>query len=56
MKHKGILSSGEEHVFYKMRLMCRSRERATLYEAKMADVDGVMNFMDTFDCEVIPSE
>ena len=56
MKHKGLISSGKENVFYKMRLMCRSRERATLYETKMADHDGVKNFMDTFDCEVIPSE
>ena len=56
MKHKGLISSGEEHVFYKMRLMCRSRERATLYETKMADHDGVKNFMDTFDCEVINTE
>ena len=56
MKHKGLISSGKENVFYKMRLMCRSRERATLYETKMADHDGVKNFMDTFDCEVINTE
>ena len=56
MKHKGIVSSGKEAVFYKMRLMCRSSERATLYEAKMANHAGVKSFMDRFDCEVIPSE
>lgn len=56
MKHKGIISSGKEHVFYKMCLMCRSRERATLYETKMDDHESVKNFMDRFDCEVIPTE
>ena len=36
--------------------MCRSRERTTIYYTKMADHDGVKNFMDTFDCEVINTE
>lgn len=56
MKHKGIISSGKENVFHKIRLMCRSRERATLYETKMADNGSVKKIMDRFDCEVIPEE
>lgn len=56
MKHKGIISSGKENVFHKIRLMCRSRERATLYETKKADNGSVKKVMDRFDCEVIPEE
>ena len=45
MKHKGIISSGKERVFHKMRLMCRSEERASLYEDKMSSNNGVKAFM-----------
>ena len=45
MKHKGIISSGKERVFHKMRLMCRSEERASLYEDKMSGNNGVKAFM-----------
>ena len=45
MKHKGIISSGRERVFHKMRLICRSNEHATLYEDKMVSNGGVNAFM-----------
>lgn len=45
MKHKGIISSAKERVFHKMRLMCRSEERASLYEDKMSGNNGVKAFM-----------
>ena len=45
MKHKGIVSSGRESVFHKMRLICRSNEHATLYEDKMVSNGGVNAFM-----------
>ena len=55
IKHKGIISSGKERVFHKMRLMCRSDERATLYEDKMASKDGMKTFMGGLNSEEIPS-
>lgn len=45
MKHKGIVYSNKENVFHKMRLMCRSEERASLYEDKMSSNNGVKAFM-----------
>ena len=56
IKHKGIISSGKERVFHKMRLMCRSDERATLYEDKMSSNNGVKAFMGGLNSEENPSE
>ena len=56
MKHKGIISSGKERVFHKMRLMCRSDERASLYEDKMSSNNGVKAFMGGLNSEENPSE
>ena len=56
IKHKGIVSSGRERVFHKMRLMCRSNEHATLYEDKMASNDGVKAFMGGLNSEDNPPE
>ena len=56
MKHKGIISSGRERVFHKMRLICRSNEHATLYEDKMASNDGVKTVMGGSNSEYNPSE
>ena len=56
MKHKGIVSSNKENVFHKMHLMCRSDERAALYEDKMTSNNGVKAFMGGLNSEEIPSE
>ena len=56
MKHKGIVSSNKEKVFHKMHLMCRSDERAPLYEDKMASNNGVTAFMGGLNSEESPSE
>ena len=56
MKHKGIISSGKERVFHKMRLMCRSEERVSLYEDKMSSNNGVKAFMGGLNSEENPSE
>ena len=56
IKHKGIISSGKERVFHKMRLMCRSEERASLYEDKMSSNNGVKAFMGGLNSEENPSE
>lgn len=56
MKHKGIVSSNKENVFHKMHLMCRSDERAPLYEDKMASNNGVKAFMGGLNSEESPSE
>ena len=56
MKHKGIVSSNKEKVFHKMHLMCRSDERAPLYEDKMASNNGVKAFMGGLNSEESPSE
>lgn len=56
MKHKGIVSSNKENVFHKMHLMCRSDERAPLYEDKMASNNGVKAFMGGLNSEENPSE
>ena len=56
MKHKGIVSSNKEKVFHKMHLMCRSDERAPLYEDKMASNNGVKAFMGGLNSEENPSE
>ena len=55
MKHKGIVSSSKENIFHKMHLLCRSDERATLYEDKMASNNGVKTFMGGLNSEEIPS-
>lgn len=56
IKHKGIISSGKERVFHKTRLMCRSEERASLYEDKMSSNNGVKTFMGGLNSEENPSE
>lgn len=56
MKHKGIVSSNKENVFHKMHLMCRSDERAALYEDKMTSNNGVKAFMGGLNSEESPSE
>ena len=56
MKHKGIVSSNKENVFHKMHLMCRSDERAALYEDKMNSNNGVKAFMGGLNSEENPSE
>ena len=56
MKHKGIVSSNKENVFHKMHLLCRSDERAPLYEDKMASNNGVKAFMGGLNSEENPSE
>lgn len=56
MKHKGIVSSNKENVFHKMHLMCRSDERAALYEDKMTSNNGVKAFMGGLNSEENPSE
>lgn len=56
MKHKGIVSSNKENVFHKMHLLCRSDERAPLYEDKMASNNGVKAFMGGLNSEESPSE
>lgn len=56
MKHKGIVSSNKENVFHKMLLLCRSDERAPLYEDKMASNNGVKAFMGGLNSEESPSE
>ena len=56
MKHKGIVSSNKENVFHKMHLMCRSDERAALYEDKMNSNNGVKAFMGGLNSEESPSE
>ena len=56
MKHKGIVSSNKENVFHKMHLMCRSEERASLYEDKMSSNNGVKAFMGGLNSEESPSE
>ena len=56
MKHKGIVSSNKENVFHKMHLLCRSNERATLFEDKMASKDGMKTFMGGLNSEENPSE
>ena len=56
MKHKGIVSSNKENVFHKMHLLCRSDERAPLYEYKMASNNGVKAFMGGLNSEESPSE
>jgi hypothetical protein len=56
IKHKGIISSGKERVFHKMRLICRSEERASLYEDKMSSNNGVKAFMSGLNSEENPSE
>lgn len=56
MKHKGIVSSNKENVFHKMHLLCRSDERAPLYEDKMASNNGVKAFMGGLNSEETPSE
>ena len=56
MKHKGIVSSNKENVFHKMLLLCRSDERAPLYEDKMASNNGVKAFMGGLNSEENPSE
>ena len=55
MKHKGIVSSNKENVFHKMHLMCRSDERAALYEDKMNSNNGVKAFMGGLNSEENPS-
>ena len=56
MKHKGIVSSNKENVFHKMHLVCRSDERAALYEDKMSSNNGVKAFMGGLNSEENPSE
>lgn len=56
MKHKGIVSSNKENVFHKMHLLCRSNERATLFEDKMASKDCMKTFMGGLNSEENPSE
>jgi len=56
MKHKGIVSSNKENVFHKMHLLCRSNERATLFEDKMASKDGMKTFMGGLNSEENSSE
>ena len=55
-EHKGIISSGKERAFHKMRLMCRSEERASLNEDKMSSNNGVKAFMGGLNSEENPSE
>jgi GTPase SAR1 family protein len=58
MKHKGVASIDEDVIFPKLCLFCRSKERATLYEAKeMIDSNpSIKNLIDEFDCDIVCHE